>query len=84
MRETDIERAVVSSPRDRAYGTISGPIEIRDLEKDREDGIRERESGALVGALISTVLSLVALSIFVVIAMARGPDMSAASGNDLN
>jgi hypothetical protein len=83
MRETDIERAV-SSPRDRAYGTITEPREIRDLEKDIEIRMRERENGALVGAIISTVLSLIVLSIFVVIMMARGPEMSVASGNDLN
>jgi len=84
MRETDIERAAVPSPRDRAYGTITEPGEIRDLEKDIENRMRERENGALVGGIISTVLSLVVLSIFVVIMMARGPEMSVASGNDLN
>ena len=64
MNEIDIERCL-PSPRDRAYGTFFRTKEWSHLKSGEADRIREWEKGALAGAIMSAIFSLLTVTSFV-------------------
>ncbi|KIN08122.1 hypothetical protein OIDMADRAFT_16499 [Oidiodendron maius Zn] len=77
--EIDIERAFPLPDRGQAYGTISQLEKRSNIVRDEEDRRREWEKGALMGAMISAIFSLLIVTSFVIVLYTLMPLSSKAS-----